>query len=129
MCGEWQVSIRRACAVLEFDTSSHPYKSCRPDQAPLAARIIRLVPHGGKRNCDLTRLHADDVVASLRQSVGDGQYQRTGVKPDLVDRLIEPARQRMTSRTSERTERSRQIFPSWSMMQIATESSDTSRAA
>ncbi len=23
MCGEWQVSIRRACAVLEFDTSSY----------------------------------------------------------------------------------------------------------
>ena len=39
MCGEWQVSIRRACAVLEFDTSSYHYKSCRPDQAPLAARI------------------------------------------------------------------------------------------
>ena len=33
------MSIRRACAVLEFDTSSYHYKSCRPDQAPLAARI------------------------------------------------------------------------------------------
>ncbi len=39
VCGEWQVSIRRACAVLEFDTSSYHYKSCRPDQTPLAARI------------------------------------------------------------------------------------------
>ena len=32
MCGEWQVSIRRACAVLEFDASSY-------HQPPLAARI------------------------------------------------------------------------------------------
>ncbi len=39
MCGEWQVSVRRACAVLEFDTSSYHYKSCWADQAPLAARI------------------------------------------------------------------------------------------
>lgn len=29
------MSIRRACSVLEFDTSSYHYKSCRPDQAPL----------------------------------------------------------------------------------------------
>ena len=39
MCGEWQVSIRRAFAALEFDRSTHHYRSCRPDQAPLAARI------------------------------------------------------------------------------------------
>lgn len=39
MGGEWQMSIRRACAVLEFDTSSYHFKSCRPDQPPLAARI------------------------------------------------------------------------------------------
>ncbi|GAB4073139.1 hypothetical protein GCM10028812_52880 [Ancylobacter sonchi] len=31
MCGEWQVSIRRACAALEFDRSTYHYKSCRPD--------------------------------------------------------------------------------------------------
>jgi len=36
---EWQVSIRRACAVLEVDTSTYHYRSRRPDQAPLAARI------------------------------------------------------------------------------------------
>ncbi|MBB6309700.1 putative transposase [Xanthobacter tagetidis] len=35
MCDEWQVSIRRACAAPEFDH----YKSCRPGQAGLAARI------------------------------------------------------------------------------------------
>ena len=36
---EWQVSIRRACAVLEVETSTYHYRSCRPDQAPVAARI------------------------------------------------------------------------------------------
>ena len=39
MCGEWDVSIRRACRVLEFDTSTYHYKSRRPDQAGLEARI------------------------------------------------------------------------------------------
>ena len=39
MCGEWQVPIRRACAALEFGTSTYHHQSCRPDQAPLAARI------------------------------------------------------------------------------------------
>ncbi|GGF50181.1 transposase [Aliidongia dinghuensis] len=33
------MSIRRACAVLEVDTSTYHYKSRRPDQTPLAARI------------------------------------------------------------------------------------------
>ncbi len=33
------MSARRACAVLEFDTASYRYKSCRPDLAPLAAQI------------------------------------------------------------------------------------------
>ena len=33
--GEWAVSIRRACAVLECDTSTYHYKSRRPDQASL----------------------------------------------------------------------------------------------
>lgn len=36
---DWDVSIRRACRVLEFDTSSYHYKSRRPDQAGLEARI------------------------------------------------------------------------------------------
>ena len=37
--GDWGVSIRRACRVLEMDTSSFHYKSRRPDQAGLEARI------------------------------------------------------------------------------------------
>ena len=37
--GEWDVSIRRACRVLEFDTSSYHYKSRRREQAGVEARI------------------------------------------------------------------------------------------
>ena len=33
------MSIRRACAVLELDTSTYHYKSRRPDQASLKTRI------------------------------------------------------------------------------------------
>ena len=36
---EWGVSIRRACRVVELDTSTYHYKSRRPGQAPLEARI------------------------------------------------------------------------------------------
>ena len=39
VCGEWDVSIRRACRVLEFDTSTYHYKSRRRDQAGLEKRI------------------------------------------------------------------------------------------
>ncbi len=35
----WDVSIRRACQVLRFDTSSYHYKSRRPEQAALEQRI------------------------------------------------------------------------------------------
>jgi putative transposase len=37
--GEWAVSIRRACRVLMFDTSSYHYVSRRPGQAVLEKRI------------------------------------------------------------------------------------------
>jgi putative transposase len=37
--GEWGVSIRRACRVLEMDTSSYHYKSRRREQAGIEARI------------------------------------------------------------------------------------------
>lgn len=39
VCGEWDVSIRRACRVLEVDTSTYHYKSRRPEQASLENRI------------------------------------------------------------------------------------------
>ena len=38
-CDEWGVSIRRACRVLEFDTSTYHYKSRRREQAGIEARI------------------------------------------------------------------------------------------
>jgi putative transposase len=37
--GEWGVSIRRACRVVELDTSTYHYKSRRPGQAELENRI------------------------------------------------------------------------------------------
>ena len=39
MRGDWDVSIRRACHVFLFDTSTYHYKSRRPGQAPLEQRI------------------------------------------------------------------------------------------
>ena len=39
VCGEWDVSIRRACRLLEVDTSTYHYKSRRPEQASLENRI------------------------------------------------------------------------------------------
>jgi putative transposase len=39
MCGEWGVSIRRACRALDVDTSTYYYKSRRPEQASLERRI------------------------------------------------------------------------------------------
>ena len=39
LCGEWDVSIRRACRVLEVDTSSYHYRSRRHDQAGIEAKI------------------------------------------------------------------------------------------
>lgn len=39
LCGEWDVSIRRACRVLEFETLTYHYKARRRDQAGIEARI------------------------------------------------------------------------------------------
>jgi putative transposase len=39
VCGEWGVSIRRACRVFLVDTSSYHYKSRRRGQADLELRI------------------------------------------------------------------------------------------
>lgn len=33
------MSIKRACRLIEFDTSTYHYRSCRPDQAALKARM------------------------------------------------------------------------------------------
>jgi putative transposase len=39
MRADWQVSIRRACAVIRFDPRTYRYRSRRPDQAALEQRI------------------------------------------------------------------------------------------
>lgn len=39
MCGDWKVSVRRACAALRIDRSLYVYKSKRNDQAVLKHRI------------------------------------------------------------------------------------------
>jgi putative transposase len=39
ICEEWKVSIRRACAALEFDRSTFHYRSRKRDQAGVEARI------------------------------------------------------------------------------------------
>jgi putative transposase len=39
VCKEWDVSIRRACGVVEVDLSTYHYRSRRPDQTGLEARI------------------------------------------------------------------------------------------
>ena len=53
LCMEWDVSIRRACRVLEFDTSTYHYKARRRDQAGIEARITdiceTLVRYGYRR--------------------------------------------------------------------------------
>jgi putative transposase len=41
MCIDWGVSIRGACGILQFDTSTFPSTSRRTDQAAVARRIRR----------------------------------------------------------------------------------------
>jgi putative transposase len=65
VCGEWDVSIRRACGVLEFDRSTYRYRSRRPDQAGLEARIKEIcatrVRYGYRRVHVLLRREGWDV--------------------------------------------------------------------
>jgi putative transposase len=62
---EWDVSIRRACRVIEFDTSTYHYRSRRPDQADLKARIKEIcatrVRYGYRRIHVLLRREGWDV--------------------------------------------------------------------
>lgn len=64
-CGEWSVSIRRACRVLEFDTSSYHYKSRCRDQAAIEARIKEIcatrVRYGYRRPC-AAQVEGSDVT-------------------------------------------------------------------
>ncbi len=67
ICQEWDVSIRRACRVLEFDTSTFHYKSCRREQAGLESRIKDIcatrVRYGYRRVHVLLRLEGWELNA------------------------------------------------------------------
>jgi len=56
---DWGVSIRRACRVLPFDTSSYHYQSRRTDPAFLKKRIKEIcethVRYGYRRVCHILR--------------------------------------------------------------------------
>jgi putative transposase len=52
---EWDVSIRRACRVLEADTSTYHYRSRRPDQAGLEGRIREIC--ATRVRCGYRRVH------------------------------------------------------------------------
>jgi putative transposase len=59
------VSIRRACAVLEVERSTYPYRSRRPEQAELTARIQEIcqtrVRYGYRRVPILLRREGWDI--------------------------------------------------------------------
>ena len=65
LCREWDVSIRRACGVLEFDTSTYHYKARRRDQAGIEARIRDIcetrVRYGYRRVHVLLRREGHDI--------------------------------------------------------------------
>ena len=60
--GVWQVSIRRACSVLNFERSTYHYKSRRPSQAGLRKRIREIaetrVRYGYRREYNEERPHS-----------------------------------------------------------------------
>ena len=67
MRGDWDISIRRACRVLEVDTSTYHYKSRRHDQAGIEARIKEIcttrVRYGYRRVHVVLRREGWDVNA------------------------------------------------------------------
>ena len=71
--GEWGVSIRRTCRVLQVDTSTYHYKSRRPGQAILEKRIKVIcqarVRYGYRRVHVLLRREGGRIDA---QSAGQG---------------------------------------------------------
>lgn len=107
LCREWDESIRRACGVLEFDTSTYHYKVRRCDQAGIEARTKDIcetrVRYGYRRVHVLLRRESHDINAKrtrriyselgmqLRnkdaEAAGEGQASRGppgGVRPNDV---------------------------------------------
>lgn len=83
-CDEWNVSIRRACRVLEFDTSTYHYKFRRRDQAGIEARIKDIcatrVRYGYRRaHVMLTRERCDinmKVTYRILQGLGPAAQEQ-----------------------------------------------------
>ena len=69
---DWGVSIRRACAILEFARSTYHYKSRRHEQAGLEARIKEIcqtrVRYGYRRVHVLLRREGWEV--RLKKTIG-----------------------------------------------------------
>ncbi len=63
--GDWSVSIRQACRVLEFDPSTYHYKSRRREQAGVEARIREIcqtrVRYGYRRVHVLLRREGGEI--------------------------------------------------------------------
>ena len=98
VCGEWDVSIRRACRVLEVDTSTYHYKSRRPGQAGLEQRIKEIcqtrVRYGYRRVHVLLRREGWCINQKKTRRI----YRELGLqlrnKPDLFQVRVAPARAR-----------------------------------
>lgn len=93
---DWGISIRRACKVLRFDTSTYHYKSRRTGQAPLERRIkeicetrvrygyrrvhVHLCRDGWKINMKKTRRIYSELGLQLRN-----KHPKRRVKAKLRD--------------------------------------------
>ena len=118
--------------VMAFDALyMHPTIPTRSQQLGDVASVVfvGLVAHGRKRGIDLSSLHAHDVEPRFFQSVGQMLSERASLQPYLMDRFAKLAQAANQVRHVGGTDRSSRTFPSWSIMQIATERSDTSKAA
>jgi putative transposase len=96
MLADWGISIRRACKVLRFDTSTYHYKSRRTGQAPLERRIkeicetrvrygyrrvhVHLLRDGWKINMKKTRRIYSELGLQLRN-----KHPKRRVKAKLRD--------------------------------------------
>ena len=93
--GEWDVSIRRACRLFMFDTSSYHYRSRRPGQAVLENRIKEIcqtrVRYGYRRVHVLLRREGWKVNAKRIYRL----YDEESLKVRSVERKKIAGRQRI----------------------------------
>lgn len=71
-CADWNVSIRRACRVLEFDTSTYHYKSRRRDQAGIEALARDDRPWGGDDPPGVAFTYAPGRSGQYAEDILDG---------------------------------------------------------